>query len=185
MRFDNGSICKISVDGTDFRISNQKPFWKGWFSFKFKKAGLRYEVAISIQSGEIVWIYGPFPAGRFHDITIFRRALKQMLLAAGERAEADDGYRGEPLCIDLPQEGCFRRGRAQQKLKQRVRSRHETVNARFKNFGCLEQRFRHNIRQHKDCFQAIAVATQLTIRYGDEQLFRVHGYKTQTLRDFV
>ena len=108
-----------------------------------------------------------------------------MLRAAGERAEADDGYRGEPLCIDLPQEGCFRRGCAQQKLKQRVQSHHETVNVRFKNFGCLEQRFRHNIRQHKNCFTAIAVTTQLAIRYGDEQLFRVREYKTQTLNDFI
>jgi hypothetical protein len=43
------------------------------------------------------------------DITIFHRALKFFLRACGERAEADDGYRGEPLYVDLPTEGCFYR----------------------------------------------------------------------------
>ena len=104
-----------------------------------------------------------------------------MLLDAGERAEADDGYRGEPLCIDLPQESCFNRPRTQQRIKQKVRSRHETVNARFKKFSCLDQRFRHDIRIHKNVFTAIAVITQIGIRYGNEQLFQVRGYKTQTL----
>ena len=180
MRFDNGSICKVSVDGTDFRICSPKPFWKGWFSFKFNKPGLRYEVGLGIQSGDIVWIHGPFPAGKFADITIFRRGLKAKLLEAGERAEADDGYRGEPACIDLPQEGCFRGGRRQQSIKQRVRSRHETVNARFKNFGCLEQRFRHKLSKHRLCFNSIAVITQIGIRRGDEQLFQVRDYQTET-----
>ena len=185
LRFDNGSVCKISVDGTDFKIRTPKPFWKGWFSFKFKKAGLRYEVALAIQSGEIVWANGPFPAGRFPDITIFRLGLKRKLLDAGERTEADDGYRGEALCVDLPKEGCFVGGQLQQLLKQRIRSRHETVNARFKNFGCLEQRFRHKLNRHKICFDAILVITQLALTKGEEPLFEVRNYRTETLADLV
>jgi hypothetical protein len=71
LRQDNGSISKVSVDGTDFRINQPTPFWKGWYSQKFKSAGVHYEVTISIQSGDIVWIHGPFPCGKFPDLTIF------------------------------------------------------------------------------------------------------------------
>ncbi len=107
LKKDNGSACKISVDGTDFRIQDIKPFWKGWFSHKFKGAGLRYEVAVSIQCGDIVWINGPFPAGAWPDLNVFRHSLKAKLIRAGERCEADDGYKGEPGTVDLPKQMAF------------------------------------------------------------------------------
>ncbi len=180
LRQDNGSISKVSVDGTDFRINQPTPFWKGWYSHKFKSAGVRYEVAISIQSGDIVWIHGPFPCGKFPDLTIFRMGLKRMLQPTGERAEADGGYRGEPLTIELPDESCFS-GPAQKQLKKKVRSRHETVNARFKRFKILNEKFRHEVKKHKAVFNAIAVITQLEIESGLKPLFHVRGYKTETL----
>jgi hypothetical protein len=71
LRQDNGSISKVSVDGTDFRINQPTPFWKGWYSHKFKSAGVHYEVAISIQSGDILWIHAQLPCGKFLDLTIF------------------------------------------------------------------------------------------------------------------
>lgn len=168
------------MDGTDFRICNPSPFWSGWFSHKFKGPGLRYEIGLAIQSGDIVWVNGPFPCGQFPDIAIFRRALKNKLMQTGERAEADLGYRGEPLTIDLPNEGCFTHN--QKYIKQVVRSRHETVNSRFKNFGILNQKFRHERSFHKVCFYAIASITQLSIEYGDKSLFSVRNYKTQSLQ---
>jgi len=71
LRGDIGNACKVSVDGTDFRIFNWKPFWSGWFSHKFKGPGVRYEVGLCIRTGDIVWINGPFPCGQYPDITIF------------------------------------------------------------------------------------------------------------------
>ena len=171
----------MSVDGTDCPIQVPYPFWSGWASHKFKKSGVRYEVGLSIQQGEIVWLNGPFPAGRFADVTIFRKGLKWLLLASNERAEADLGYRGEPFCVDLPEEGCFFRGEQQKKLKARVRSRHETVNSRLKNFACLSQPFKHRLSKHKYCFNAVAVITQVSIKYGGKSLFPIYNYKTQTL----
>ena len=50
---DNGSRNKMTVDGKDCRISEQKPFWGGWKSHKFNGPALRYEVGVGIQSGEI------------------------------------------------------------------------------------------------------------------------------------
>ena len=159
----------MSVDGTDYRINKPKPFSKKWFSHKFKGAGLRYEVAVAIQSGHIVWTNGPFPAGT-PDLKIFRQDFKKVL-KNGERVEADKGYRGEPTNIDLPQEntgGCT----TQMLVKKRVRARHETVNARFKEWGVLKNRFRHKISRHHSVFRAIVVITQLKIENG-HPLFQV------------
>jgi hypothetical protein len=47
------------VDGTDFKAQEPYPFNRKWMSHKYKGAALKYEVAISIFSGDIVWIYGP------------------------------------------------------------------------------------------------------------------------------
>ena len=57
--------CKVTVDGTDFRIQEPIPFNPKWYSYKFKGPGLRYEVAICIKTGWIVWVNGPFPAGEW------------------------------------------------------------------------------------------------------------------------
>jgi hypothetical protein len=68
LRKDTGKTCKINVDGADFKIYNQKPFTKDDYSFKFNGPGVRYEVASNIQTGDIVWINGPFKPGKFNDI---------------------------------------------------------------------------------------------------------------------
>ena len=137
---------------------------RSWYSHKFKKPAARYEVAVSIQTGDIVWTSGPWRAGRYPDIKIFRQGgLKQKLLEAGERAEADLGYRGEPATINLPEEGP-----AELLLvKKRIRMRHETVNKQFKNWECLNQRFRHSVTFHYKCFRAVVVLTQLAIENGE------------------
>ena len=157
------------------------PFWSGWASHKFKKPGVRYEIGIAIHSADIVWVNGPFPAGKFADTAIFCRELKQLLEMEREWAEADDGYRGEPLTIELPNEGCYFGGEKQKKLKKKVRSRHETVNGRLKEFGCLDQIFRHKRNRHKLCFDAVVVLTQIAIKTGEINVFSVKNYKTQTL----
>jgi len=139
---------------------------------------VRYEVGIGIQTGFIVWIHGPFKCG-FPDILIFRSAIKGKLLKAKERAEVDDGYAGEPAVADLPKEMLCGSPR-QRKRKGIVRSRHETCNKRFKQFGALKQVFRHDIKRHKDVFTAIAVITQITIENGNP-LFQVVDYKTKSI----
>ena len=96
-----GKTCLVSVDGTDCPINDPKPFNSKWYSHKFKRAGVRYEVAVCIQTGDIVWVNGPYPCGRWPDISIFRDKLKWKL-AAGEKVEADRGYRGEKQYIRTP-----------------------------------------------------------------------------------
>ena len=79
---DNGELCLLTVDGTDFQIQEPWPFDKDknldWFSHKFHAAAVRYELGITMKTGDICWFCGPFPA-RIPDITIFRMRLKHRL----------------------------------------------------------------------------------------------------------
>lgn len=165
---DRGKTCKVTVDGTDFRIQQQHPFSKKWYSYKFRGPAVRYEVAVCIQTGEIVWINGPYPPGRWNDVTIFKHKLIH-LLSPGEKVEADDGYRGYPNKIRTP--GMFF-SQSDLRSKSRARGRHETVNKRFKQWGCLKQVFRHGVNDHYLVFASVAVCTQLCIENG-EPLFAV------------
>ena len=131
----------VTVDGTDFRIQEPSPFSPSWYSHKYKGPGVWYEVALSINGGDIVHINGPFPCGSYPDITIFRMGLINKL-GPNEKVEADRGYRGEPDFIRVPAD--YQNSR-QKRQKCRARARQETVNRRFKVFGALSQRFRHHI----------------------------------------
>lgn len=149
----NGSTCLLTVDGMDFRIQEPSPFWRGWYSHKFRGPGLRYEVALNIQDGWICWVKGPFAPGPWPDIKIFRGWLKG-ILKFGEMVEADRGYSGE-FRVACP---LLCRNAEEKRMKQDARARHETVNGRFKQFNCLG-RFRHDKELHVYCFHAIAVIT--------------------------
>lgn len=127
---------------------------------------MRYEIAIALQSGYIVWASPAYRAGRNPDITIFRKpgGLRDKLLASREKTVADLGYRGEPECVDLPNEGSA----DFQTQMAWARSRHETCNKRIKIFSCMSHRFRHDARLHQDFFNAVLVLTQLNIQNGDK-----------------
>ena len=146
------------MDGTDFRIKNPG---EGFFSYKFRAPGIRYEVGIALQSGNIVWLSPGYPASS-HDISIFREGLKYVLKDCGEMAVADQGYQGEPFQIELPHEG----PRQWRRFKAEARSRHETCNNRFKKWAVLGNRFRHDAIFHTYCFTAVAVLTELGIQNG-------------------
>jgi len=167
-RGDRGKQCKVTVDGTDFRIQQPHPFSKKWYSFKFKGPGLRYEVCVCIQTGDIVWINGPFPCGRWPDIRIFTRDLIHMLLP-GEKVEADQGYRGYPDQVRTPGIAV---SLADQRAKGNARGRHKHVNKRFKQWGALKQVYRHDIDDHYLIFNSIAVTTQICLENG-EPLYQV------------
>jgi hypothetical protein len=51
----------LSVNGTDFRLAMgySKPFW----SFKFKKSGMRYEVGLCIKQGKFSGGMGHMSSG--------------------------------------------------------------------------------------------------------------------------
>ncbi len=64
----NGSNCFLSIDGATIKIPNQG---QEYYSHKFKESGSRYEEGVSVQKGDISWIFGPFKCGKFTDLMIF------------------------------------------------------------------------------------------------------------------
>ena len=161
---DIGNDCLVSVDGTDFPLawgSNHKRL----SCYKFKgKPGLRYEVAVCLRTSDIVWTSGPHFPGLYNDLQIFREALIHMV-DDGERVEADKGYVGDhPWYVKIPDGVNEKKDRTL--LDSRQRSRHETVNNRFKRFGCMRTKFRHSVEKHGDCFNCVAILTQLSIDQG-------------------
>jgi hypothetical protein len=162
---DKGNDCLVSVDGTDFKIAEHGPAFS---SHKFsKKSGLRYEIALCILTGDIVWLHVPFPCGKNPDILIFRKSL-MTFLDDGERVEADDGYLGEhPRHVKCPKG--FTNPEETKFMQQRVCNRQETVNKRFKDWGILRQCYRHSIEDHGEPTRAVVMLTQLSIDNGEKR----------------
>jgi len=163
---DTGNICKISLDAADFLLAMN--WFKSFWSYKFKKMGLRYEIGLNIKTGDICWWNGPFPPGDMNDDMCFRDCLA-MWLPPGECVETDKGYRASfPERVQCPPfEGPDRR-----EMTQRVRNRHETVNRRMKRWNILKAAYRHNLYDHQAVFGAVACMTQLAFENG-EPLFQV------------
>ena len=127
-----------------------------WWSHKFNGPGLRYEVALCIRTGDIVWVNGGLPCGEWPDLRLARNAFIDCL-QPGEKALADAGYRNQQyfeLANNNPQ-------------KQRILARHENVNARIKLFCCMKDRFRHALYLHPRFFNAVVNLTQLMIENGE------------------
>jgi hypothetical protein len=152
------------VDCTDCKVSQKgRIFASHKFAFK---PGLRYEVAVGILTGEMKWINGPFPCGKYPDVNIFRASLLTCL-DDFERVEADDGYIGEsPFRAKVPKAVLSRPSEADA-FQKRVQGRHETINSRLKAYTILQSVYRHDITQHGYVFRAVAVLVQLSIKNGD------------------
>ena len=155
----------MSVDGTDFKINTPSPASTKWFSFKIRHAGLRYEVGLNIQTGDIVWSNGPFPAGEWTDIRIFLSDLASKL-KQGEKVEADLGYRGWEDKVEDPTI-CIPNTEEMVEMKAMVRARHEMVNARLKTFCALRNSWRHDRSHHGLAFRCIVMMVQLTFESGN------------------
>lgn len=135
------------------------PFNKKWYSHKFKGPGIRYEIGICIQSGEIVWASGGFPCGDWPDIRIARDLYVNF--SQDEITLADKGYRGlNNFKI------------ASNQTEKRILARHETMNGRLKNFEILNVRFRHPLPKHPRVFHACTNIIQISITNG-ENLFEL------------
>ena len=158
----NGSECLLTVDGTDFQINEPTPFSPVWYSHKFHGAALRYEFGVSIQTGWLCWIAGPFPAGDFPDIEIFTLGLMNEL-EEGEKVEVDEGYTGD---LPIRPKSDFGGKDEWKFMKGKARARHECVNRMFKEWGILGQKFRHSRHKHGDVLLAVAAIVQNELKDG-------------------
>ena len=165
---DNGSMALVTVDGTDFCINEPTPFGSKWNSHKFKHAGLRYEIRICIQTGWIVWVYGPFPADQWTDLNISRLGINKAI-AAGEVFVADKTYKDKHGYSLTP---TGKPGTRLGRMMAVARSRHETVNRYFKMFGAFRNQWRHHRKKHGIAFWAAANLVQARIQV-EYPLFKV------------
>ena len=140
-------------------------------------------VALSIRSSDIVFLAGPYLPGVHNDIAIFRLPGIKDEMETKEKVEADDRYIGDHPGFVLCPKGYARR-LDQDRLKGRVRMRHEHINKRMKNFACLVNRFRHGVMKHSACFRAVAVMTQLSMETG-EPLLNVYEYDDRLSDDQI
>jgi hypothetical protein len=99
----------ISVDGTNFRTEefHLEPSSK-WYDHKTHSCGLKYEFSLALWRNSLMWIRGPFPTGKLHDLTVFRGGTLQQgeqnwnrealyfHLPPGTKAIGDSGYQGIP-----------------------------------------------------------------------------------------
>ncbi len=123
----------MTVDGTDFRVSQKGTATKGnaFASHKYVgKSAFHYKLGVSILGGDLVWIQGPYPMGKYADIKIFNKVLHHFL-DPGEQAEANEGYVGHPDKIKCPQN--VRNPAEKWAMQGRVRAHHETLNGWLKN----------------------------------------------------
>jgi len=131
-------------------------------SVKYKHAGVRYEVALSIGPLPlIVWIRGGVRCGEWPDKAIATSGPGAIIeyLLPDEAVLCDGTYAGGPhgdkfmTPIQNPQTGNERHYNV---VHSRYMARHETINAMFKHFGVARQMFRHPRSYHKECIFALA-----------------------------
>ena len=120
----------------------------------------------------ICWVSGPWPAGNFSDLRIFRQDMKDAL-DVGEYVIADGTYADEK-CLQPPRSTHS----AYSQLSQ-IRARHENVNGRLKIFNVLNLKFRHGLHRHRNCFMAVVNITSLSLE--SEPLFHIHLDSTMPL----
>ena len=99
--------AKTTTDGTDCWIQEPSPFSRSWYSHKLNKAGLRYELSVAVGCSRIVWVHGPFRAGSWTDVKIFRKGLRQVLQYFGEMTIADGGYKGLDFWVQAKGDPCL------------------------------------------------------------------------------
>jgi len=170
----DGDIWVITVDGTHCWISEPgHPEWSqdsSYYSHKYGKAGVDYELGIALSLNQLVWLNGPFPAGQ-SDLCVFKKqgGLGELLKRLEKRGIADGGYQGHPKVLSTPNK---HDSKEVKKFKSRALKRHESFNGLTKNFDCLSGRFRHSVSRFGTCFEAVCVICQYQIEH-DTPLYDV------------
>lgn len=164
----------LSVDGTHFRTQEPShpdvPKDPSVYSFKHHCAGFNYEVALSLADPKVIWFTGPWEAGDWNDVKVFReKGLAFLLREHKKMVIADNGYRGYPGLCSTPNSYDSLEVAS---FKSRARCRQEAYNGKLKNFECLSSVFRHKKEDLQACFEAVAVIVQFKMD-GGEPLYEI------------
>ena len=145
-----------------FKIYEPSPFSPFWFSHKFKRAGLTYEIGLNVHTADSCWAYGGFPAA-VNDLTLAKRGVLSVL-PAGELIIADKGYKGEPHRIITPIDDYSTNFNYQHKI---MMTRQECVNKRVKDWHFMSATWRHGWESHIRTFYAVIALTQIKLENGE------------------
>lgn len=160
----DGTHCWIREPGHPEFSYNPKTY-----SHKFAKAGLDYELGISLFENQLIWMNGPFEAGN-NDMSVFlERGLKAKLEESNIKAIGDSGYTGYPNLISFPNSEDSEKVK---KFKSQALKRHEKFNGMIKTFDCISGHFRHSEKQFKNCFKAVCVICQYLLEM-DQPLYDI------------
>ena len=75
-----GQTVFVTLDGKDFQMNEVTSWTRMFYSVKFNGPGVRYDVAIDIQSSEIVYWSGGDMAGKYNDLVLARRGIIPLLM---------------------------------------------------------------------------------------------------------
>jgi DDE superfamily endonuclease len=160
----------MSLDGIHCPVIEPTEFDPEMCSPKLNHAAYAYEIGVSTRRSAIIWVNGPFKAGTYTDIKIFREKGLMQQMPNGKKAIADKGYNGEPTFLATPNR---MDSQILKKFKRRSRARHESLNARLKNFKCLSHTWRHGSLlgddrdlKHQAAFEAVCVIAQYDMEIG-------------------
>jgi hypothetical protein len=164
-------IFAISLDGTDFRMNEQKhsllPRDPQACSQKFNHGAVKYEIALSLHRAKCVHVAGPFKGGT-HGMEVFRGGGLMEKIQEGKLMLADRGYHSKFLHESVKSSLPNSYGSKElENFKSPGRLRHETFSGRLKFFNCLREKFRHGgMDEHKHVFEAVVVIVQYQMDNG-------------------
>jgi hypothetical protein len=181
---DDGLVFFMTVDGTHCPIREPRPFSTIWSSHKQGgKAGLNYEVGLSIHKEKLVWVHGPTPPGLHNDLDVAREALIPALRAFNKdhpqpinrRILADGIYAAKSVADIISTKNEFD-PREIEEFKDRATARQEYFNNNLKKWKVLSTEFRHDrkgdfLLYHRECFHCVAAICCYQIDNGSYSLF--------------
>lgn len=166
----SGKIIILTVDGVHFRTrENRKDPSSSWYSHKYGGPGVTYEIGIAIWENNLVWINGPFKAGK-NDIGMFgsenglELQIPENMFVLGDSAYKSSKKATVKKRTDSQDLRDF---------KNRALARHETFNGRIKTFGCLSNVWRHDLKKHRTAMEVVCILVQYDMENG-YPLFEVY-----------
>jgi hypothetical protein len=180
--FDEDEVHWLSVDTVnyitqEFRCNPSVL----WYDPKSKSSGAKYEFGVAIRHNCCVWKRGPYPAGKYHDKTLFcgaenkdtpkeewDRSALYFQLPKGKKAIADSAYEGIPEKVTVKRNG-------QEKdvidFIDRAQNRQESYHSRLDSYAILRHRFRHGTSSqnkldlHNMCVEALMVVLHFDLQH--------------------
>jgi hypothetical protein len=143
-----------------------------YYSHKFGRAGVMYELGISLSEPRLIWMNGVYKAGwgdknvfQKGDKNIYKMSLRDKLRAAGKKCIADSAYFSkedeDTVSGQNPHDH-----KVVKKFKRRALMRHEAFNGMIKCFRCLDGRFRHTMERYAVMFESVCVICQYQMEHG-------------------